>query len=67
MEEVNGDGWVGLPHEGAGLSHSSPISLYLGLVLQGCPIWKLEIRSSLSLSLFFCNVKFQIFLYFPVN
>lgn len=48
VEEVNEDCWVRLPHEGAGLSRSSSISLYLGLVLQGCPIWKLEIRFSLS-------------------
>lgn len=41
MEEVSEDGWAGLPHEGGGLSRSSPTSLYLGLVLQGCPIWKL--------------------------
>lgn len=46
MEVVSEDSWVGLPHEGGGLSCSSSTSLYLGLVLQGCPIWKLEIGFS---------------------
>lgn len=62
MEEMSEDSWVGLPHEGGVLSCSSSTSLYLGLVLQGCPIWKLEIGFS-----FFFDVKFRIFLYFPVN